>query len=214
MKKVVVSVITLLVLSTFIGCKSQLDKNMQNVSEYRDTLYLASGNNFSVQVISGIKETPYEINGISEDKRNFTVITVTPKDFISGGTYRYKLSYSNRDIEGELIQHPFAESFSVDVGEKVSGDITLEVSGEGASENFELKNVIPANKISTDKAYDIAIKKLKVIPKKGESYLRIVSNPIDDEGGYFYYVAFADGNGNIKAVLLDILDGSVRAIRQ
>ena len=73
-----------------VGCgKSELDKYSSKISELREYLYSAANDDYRVTAISGVREDPYELNGLSCTKREFTVITVTPKTFAPNKTYKY-----------------------------------------------------------------------------------------------------------------------------
>jgi len=59
--------------------------------------------------------------------------------------------------------------------------------------------------ISANKAFDIALDRLKSTIKqleKYEIYIRFTKNPVNEEDGYFWYVAFVDGE-NTYAVLIN-----------
>ena len=118
------------------------------------------------------------------------------------------------------MPHPFAQSLSVDIPATATGDFTVTVFG-GGEQTFELKNSVQGEIISAEKAFDIALDKLKNELKKfrskgklhAEIYVRLMENPIDGNGGYFWYVSFVGEDKVTVAVLLRGDTGAVAATR-
>ncbi len=211
----------MLSLSALCGCgSSQLEKNMNNVSELRNRLFAAESADYKLTAISGVREEPYSLDGVSSNKRDFTVLTVTPTVFSAAQSYRYKTEINGTTYEGDLLPHPFAQSLSVDIPATATGDFTVTVFG-GGEQTFELKNSVQGEIISAEKAFDIALDKLKNELKKfrskgklhAEIYVRLMENPIDGNGGYFWYVSFVGEDKVTVAVLLRGDTGAVAATR-
>lgn len=203
------------------GCsKSELDKYSSKVSELREYLYAGENDDYKVTAISGVREEPYELNGISCAKRNFTVITVTPKSFAPNKTYKYTATVNGATYQGDLMPHPFAQSLSVDIPTVASSGFELTVSCDG-DRTLKLENAIKGDNIGAQKAFGIALNKLKAELKKfkvkgklnAEIYVRIMENPIDGSGGNFWYVSFVSEDRSTVAVLLRAETGEVAAIR-
>lgn len=214
----------LMVLSTFCalsGCgKSNLEKYAADISELRQYLFAAESADYKVTAVAGRREDPYALNGVSAQKRDFTVVTVTPTVFKPDKNYRYRAEIAGNVYEGDLLPHPFAQSLSVDIPVTAQSDFTLTLVCDGEW-NFEMKNAVSGELISAEKAFDIALEKLKTELKsfrtKGklnaEVYVRLMENPIDGSGGYFWYVAFVGEEKHTVAVLLKGDTGAVSAVR-
>lgn len=205
----------------FFGCgKSNLEKYGNNISELRERLFAAENADYKITAISGRREDPYELDGVSVSKRDFTVITVTPAVFEANKIYRYKVTVGDAVYEGDFLPHPFAQSLSADIPVAVAEDFVL-VLNDSAEKSFELKSVVTGELISSEKAFSIALDKLKSELKRfrskgklnAEIYIRLMENPIDGSGGYFWYVAFVGENKETVAVLLKGDTGAVSAIR-
>ena len=83
MKKTIrVVVLTLAVLSVFslfTACKAKEDAYERIVSEYRSEVYTGENDKYSIEIVSGYRENPFEIDGKSGSKVDYTLIIVTPK---------------------------------------------------------------------------------------------------------------------------------------
>ena len=203
------------------GCGGgNLDKYYENISELRDCLFAAENADYKVSAISGKREEPYAIDGVSGNKRDFTVITVTPASFESNLTYRYRAEINGETYEGDLLPHPFAQTLSADIPVAAKSDFTVTVSAK-TEQSFEMKNAVTGELISAEKALTIALERMKNDIKrfknKGglncEIYVRLMENPIDGSGGYFWYVAFIGAEKDAVAVLLKGDTGAVSAVR-
>ena len=217
----VLALMLLVALGAFCGCaSSQLEKNMDNVSELREHLFAAESADYKLTAISGIREEPYELDGVSSSKRDFTVLTVTPVVFSADKTYRYKTEINGTTYEGDLLPHPFAQSLSADIPATATSDFAVTIIC-GGEQSFELKNLVQGELIGAEKAFDIALDKLKNELKKfrskgklhAEIYVRLMENPIDGNGGYFWYVSFVGEDKVTVAVLLRGDTGAVAATR-
>ncbi len=219
--KLCVLLASVLFVAMLSGCgNSNLEKYADDISELRENLFAAENADYKITAISGKREDPYEMDGVSAGKRDFTVITVTPAVFSAAKSYRYRTEIGGTVYEGDLLPHPFAQSLSVDIPATVQSDFTLTVF-DGGEHAFEMKSAVTGEIISAEKAFTIALDKLKNELKrfrgKGspdpEIYIRLVENPIDGSGGYFWYVAFVGENKNTVAVLLRADTGAVSAVR-
>lgn len=203
------------------GCgESKLSKYDDNISELRERIFAAEDTDYKITAISGRREDPYEMNGVSGQKRDFTVITVTPTTFSPDKNYRYRAEIGESAYEGDLLPHPFARSLSADIPCEASGEFSLTITC-GADSSFCVKPAETGELITCEKAFSIALDKLdselKRFRSKGklnaEIYVRLVENPIDGSGGYFWYVAFVGEGKETVAVLLKGDTGAVSALR-
>lgn len=211
----------LLVWQSFCGCSgSNLDKYAESISELREHLFAAESAEYKITAISGIREDPYALDGESKDKREFTVLTVTPAHFAADSTYRYRVQIGEQTFEGDLMPHPFARSLSADipVAAKEAFSVCVACNGE---QTLELADAPVGDNIGAEKALTIALDKLKNELKRfrskgklhAEIYVRLMENPIDGNGGYFWYVAFVGENKDTVAILLKSDTGAVSATR-
>lgn len=214
--------ITVFTALTITACgKGNLDKYSKNIAELRERLYAAEDADYKVRAISGVREDPYEIDGVVAGKREFTVITVTPSDYRPDVNYRYRVTVGDKTYEGDMLPHPFAQSISADIAAAAKAGFTFTLIGDG-ERSYEMKDSVSGGVISAEKAFSIALNKLKPQLRRfrergklnAEIYVRLVENPIDGSGGYYWYVSFVGSGRDTVAVLLRGETGEVGAIRK
>ena len=219
---ITIALFVLAVVFTCTACaKGNIEKYSGSIAELRERLYAADGDGFKVRAIAGVRENPYEIDGVVGEKREFTVITVTPEVYRPDISYRYRVTLGEQSFEGDMLPHPFAQSVSADIPAAAREDFTFTLIGDG-ERSFEMVDPVAGGVISSEKAFTIALSKLKPELKrfrekgklKAEIYVRLVENPIDGSGGYYWYVSFVGSGRDTVAVLLRGETGEVGAIRR
>lgn len=218
MKKIGFFVLFSLVLTSVFfltACSDGLGKHEKNVSEYRDNVFVGSNSDFKLEAMSGYRESPFEIDGKSNDKVNFCLVTITPTNFDPTLAYRYKVTLNDVEYEGECVKHPFANTYSFEVAARcMENSFVVEIEGQ----SIELTSVKSELFITPEKAFEIAYNRLKncEIIENGryEIYIRLIVNPINATGGYFWYVAFVDETQDICAVLIEPETLEITAVRE
>ncbi|MDE7395881.1 MAG: hypothetical protein K2M95_07170 [Clostridiales bacterium] len=220
MRKKAFLVLTLFFSLFLFGCGGgNLHKYESNISELREHLFAAESAGYKITAVSGVREDPYEMDGRSEKKRAFTVVTVIPAQYAAGQTLTYRAECGDKTFEGDLLPHPFAAQFSVDLPFTATEPFSFTVIDKTET-SFTLEKVVTGDAIGAEKALTIALEKLKKdlarFKSKGklhaEIYVRLIENTTSGEGGYFWYVAFVSDADSI-AVLLHADTGAVAATR-
>ena len=226
MKKRISSVICMILavaIAAFcLGCKTPLEKREAELSELRDEFMIAKTERATITLCSGKRENPFEIDGKSSEKIDFTVLTAVITDLDEDAEVSYKLVADGKTFEGALSKHPFKNSYSVELGDRVTGEATATVTSGEYSETVELKTVLTGEEITADEALKIAEKRLKVRIDEmtdgnalnAEIYVRYIENPISSAGGYYWYVAFCPQKYEVYAVLIDPLTREITAVRE
>ena len=220
MKKVIAFCVALFIMSA-CGCKKSYCGFEDSLSELRTDYLTASCDSGKIDIATGTRENPYKIDGISEAKEEYTVITFTPTEFLPGTSYAYRAVIDGIEYTGQLVMHPFAESYSADINDKCDGrEIPLTLTCDEQLYEMTAVSVIADNMINAERALEVAYGALK--PKidgfksggklNAELYVRIIPNPIDDKGGYYWYVAVA--GSTTFAVLLDPVTEEIIAKRE
>ena len=217
MKKIRIFVLFVVIMSVFalVACSGALGKYEKSVSEYRDNVYVGSTSSFKAEAVSGYREAPFEIDGKSGTKSDFCLVTITPASYDPTREYTYTVTIGGVEYTGDLVKHPFENTYSFEVAARCE-DSTLIVTVD--SENIELTSVKTEQYITPEKAFEIALKRLggTEIVKRGEYeiYIRLIANPINAAGGYFWYVAFVDQNQETVAVLIHPETMEITAVRE
>lgn len=220
MKKIITTFLILLSAFSMFACKTEMNKFQGNISEMRTNVYTAESDNMRVNAITGTREIPFDINGISEEKIPFTVITIEPKSELIL-EYSYSVTINGKQLTGKFVKHPFGNSYSCDIPEQNLGELVVNVTANEYNENFNLASALTKDMINHEKAFEIAYNKLKSninTFKQGgklnaEIYIRLINNPINNEGGYYWYVAFVNSEDTTYAVLIDPTSMEIAAIR-
>lgn len=221
MKKFVAIFCFLPIFALFACSDGDLKKYAGSISELRDRVFCAEDDSYAVTAVSGVRESPYETDGVSGDKCDFTVVTVVPTSFAAGSVYTYCAVIGNETLRGELLPHPFLPQLSIDLPVRASGDFAFSVSHEGGERAYTLADAVTGECISAEKAFSIALEKLREPlgrfkhknKLQAEIYVRLTKNTTVASGGdYFWFVSFASATDSV-AVLLHCNTGAVAAIR-
>lgn len=208
----------------FGGCQSKVEKYDASLSERQLAYMDAEKDGDTVTLISGFREDPYTIDGKTEGRADYTVVTFRPKEAPVGASYTYSMHIDSVLYEGNLYKHPFDNSYSFEVATQVKSDtvaITIEETS-GYVVNFDLKSKITADMIDSEVALEIALIRLKSRVKEmtqdgvinAEIYIRFIENPISPDGGYYWYVAFIPERYTVYAVLIDPITKEICAVRE
>lgn len=193
------SAVALVLSLAFFGCGGAIQKYDKNISELRDAVYTGCTENLEVTAVSGVHEQPFTPDGTAGSKKEFTVITVKPKEFAPNMLYGYAVTIGGTAYTGILTMHPFGDSYSAELDCRTKEpQLSLNIKLGAMSENVVLESVCEQDDIDADRALDTALgalkEELKPLKKTGgldcEIYVRLIANPINADGGYYWYVAF------------------------
>jgi len=223
--KIILFIFVIILSIPLLGCKTAIEKYGNYISELRDNIFLAQAENFSVKIITGRREDPFIMDGIVGEVRDFTVITVTPLLGLVQ-ELNYSALINGETFEGALIPHPFQNTLSIDLRVFANGeDISVKLkyqAGENITETvLTAKSVRTPDMIDAHKAIEIAEKQLRYRIAdfrvdgnfEAEIFVRLLQNPIDNSGGFYWYVAFIARTGEIVATLINPISMEVVAVR-
>lgn len=215
MKKILV--VLLCVFAFFVcGCSNQTnDIILENISDLRVNYFEGKGENYFVDLSSGYREEVFAYDGVSGEKLECGVLSVT-----------FNTSYSYSFISGELIiddvlsevvleKSPFEDKYAVDIEKKVSNSSVVSFKLKNSSEMVELKNTSSSWAVDYEKAVKIATDHLYEDLEKlffngkfnGECYLKIVAK--EDFEKKFWYFSCVDKAQKFVSVLIDVESGEV-----
>lgn len=219
-KRVVAVCVLCLAMFGFVGCAKHPDY-AKYVSENRTDTFVAQVPIGKITADTGTREVPYKVDGVSGDKEEFTVITFTPNDFIPGKKYGYVAVIDGIEYTGDMVMHPFGDSYSADIRDSSQAkEIPIRIVDGDSVHESTLTSVVTEDMISAERALEVGRIALSEAfdshtdgkTLNGEVYVRIVFNPITDEGGYYWYVALCAEK--TYAVLIDPKTESVIAKRE
>lgn len=195
---------------------SSVEKYYDKISDYRYVLLRLTDERFTLDVIGGVRETPYALDGTcAEGKTEYTVFTLRPTGDYAGGKETVPLSVTVGDTAYDLMlaRHPFKNSYSSEIAAALPAD-TLSLAVSLGGETFEVP-VCLSERIDGETALTVALDAVAERKKSWddfEIYLRLSENTVTAAGGWYWYVAFLHGE-DFDSVLINAVSGEIAAIR-
>ena len=186
------------------GCKDNTNILVQEkISEVRFNLFTISSDEISVNFTSGFRENPYILNGKSENKKEFGVITVKflKEQENKSSLPNFVITINDMDFDGEFELNPFDQTYVQDVETYVLDDsiIFIKIMWGDYSFEGELKNLSKTFNLSSKKALNIFIKNNIDF----EVYVKIINDPSINLDKYYFYVCLITTNGESMSVIID-----------
>ena len=224
-KTVLVVGIVMLIGVIAIACtQSPFGRYERNISEIRDNIFIAYDADMRVEVISGHREEPFNIDGVRRGELvPFTVVTITPSENIRRDAWSYSVSMNDTEFVGNFLPHPFLDTFSCDIAAAtVDRAISVTITAEGFERTFEMTSIVTDGMIRAEDAFNIALERLESSLSghyqgnrlNAEVYIRLVTNPITSTDIFFWYVAFVTPCDTTMAVLIDPMTSEILAARE
>lgn len=206
-------------LLTLSGCEKPMTLE-SNVSELRSDLFMGESSSYTVKAGYGFKEEPF----INDGTVGSTVSTLTFRLLnkeTDVATYTVYLDYNGEKYTADFKLNPIKNSLtaSVEIADFNQKEFIVTIRSSSNSEQVILKSVLPNGTLTYKDA-------LLHLQKEQQS---LVSHYIDQDGNFnaelymrvivkdqlpYWYVGFASGNEQLKALLVDGINGEVLAIRE
>ncbi len=203
----------------FLGCAKNDSGYDKVISEIRDNVYVSSVDEWSFSAVSGEREKNYKIDGVANGRDEFFILTVEGY-FASAPTCSFTIN--DKTYSGIMKKHPFNNSYSYEINVKNnSSEVHVSLQCANDSVQTTLKSVKTEQTKTYSQAFSKAKKELETTLKShlkngvfnGEVYIRLISNPTQDDGKYFWYVAFYKSESECYSVLIDSESGDVVALK-
>ena len=216
----IICVSILFLVVVLCSCSSKIDEYDKVISEIRANHYVGSINDNSVYAVTGEREKDYKVDGVSGERVDFFILTV---EGVYSAIPKCEIILDGVEHKGVMQKHPFADSYSFEIAQKIdSNEVTvcLEIGNEKSE--IMLVSVLSSESKTTDFAFEVAKKELDESIKNhlkngvfdGEVYIRIIPNPTQDDGKYFWYVAFYKNASECYCALVDCESGEVVATKK
>ncbi|MBE7089111.1 MAG: hypothetical protein E7370_06350 [Clostridiales bacterium] len=211
MKRFLVLILSVLLcgICFFVGCKENIDFN-EYISEKRTDLYFYADDNLTVKLYNGLRESPYNADGIKGEITPFCEIYCYFK------TNPKTVKIKALTVEGEMNYNSIKNCYYLSLGEEIDFGKSVQISldCDKNSVEFTAQSVIDSATLTCEEALLCAVDHneslFKGMCKKkvfnGEIFVRLLY----DEG-CFYYVGVCDKSGKITAYLIDGETGKVIA---
>jgi len=183
--------------------------SLDNISESHFFMKFDESESIRVEFSSGMREENYIRDGISGNTVAFGVINVVPRnrDIFHGimeltGT----LTIGNEQVPVTLDRNQHGGNFGHDIERLVDAgsDISFTLNLNNQTIVFNLKNAMPPESISWERALEIAVDNLQGKIKSAgnfEIYVRIISDLVADTGSYWFILFFPQNSPSFFVVL-------------
>lgn len=202
----------------FVSCtKLEYAKIENQISEQTQILFAGEGLDFFVTLTGGLREEPYIKDGYSNPKVDFAVICLTLFNGANEDVIPITIKINGKEyskiLERNLIKSNYMTDLQIEL--KDNDDIYFYCDGQ----EVKLNNVSDTFETNYQEAIDIFFENFndklgELIVNgrfKGEVYLKILNNPIQNKGVYFWYVAVVGQNGNTYSAVIDTMSNQVLA---
>ena len=216
MKKII-PILTLIFAVVLIGgCNKGI--NLEDyVTDLREEIYTAEGENFSLKIYYGYKETPFNNDGAVGTRINYlTVRLLGVPD--TATEYTFTADIDGTTLNGEFSFNPVANALSAkaELNKKPPASFEITISSAASSQTLTAVSALPEGTISYKQALlSLEKNQAELINNyvsdgkfTAEIYLRVM---IRNDKPY-YYVGFAK-NGKITALLVDGFNGDILAVK-
>ena len=209
-KKSIVLVLTVcLTVMLFSACNKSGGYDSK-ISEIRDCIYVGVADGYDVKAVSGEREQNYCVDGVSHGRNEFFIVTLSAR---LAQAPAYCMEINGVKYEGTMTKHPFNDEYTCEIPVHVhsqSVDVVFTISSNTV--NATLQTVNDGSFSSWESALEGAVKELCIAKDfDGEIYVRLIENPVKNDGKYFWYVAFCTSKDDCVSVLISVEDGKIIA---
>lgn len=217
-KKIFLVGLLAVVAVSLFGCGKSLEARVEeNLSERTCVYYFAEGEGCYATLSSGEREEEYLLNGKSENKVDFALLSIKPSTNTAAKLIKANVSINDHSQVYELELNDLNGAYMVDLEQRLSGDESIVV--EYAGEALELQNLSKDFVIDDAKAIEIACnelaEKIDAIRKgnnlNAECYLRVLDKKANNFDDMFWCFTVVGTDKQTFSVIISTVDGSILA---
>lgn len=199
------------------GCGTSIKTDVvNNMADIRYNIFSGQSKGVVVNLMCGMRENPYIIDGFAKKPVQFGVITATLSQKPTQPVH-YTLTVSKQTFSGVLEENPYNHTFMVDIEKIVSVTDAVYITIESVVENLLLVPESEGWAVQYDQALDIGIaaleEKLKTVYEKrkfkAECFLKIVLDQSTTDCPYYWCFGFNAQNGSKSMVIFDVKTGEI-----
>lgn len=217
-KKIMLSVLLICVCVTSFACgKSTFDLVTENMSEWTKVYYYGENEDCYVSLTSGQREQTYLLNGKSEDKTDFALLSISLNKKTDLSLLKVIIKIDGQECEKELENNPLNNLFMTDLEMSLTGQEQIEIVYNQKSLTLSaLSNSFAVNDV---KAIEIACQNFEEQIKKkksfnnlnAEMYLRILDKNANNFDGIFWCFTVLNVDNESWSIVISTQDGSILA---
>ena len=224
MKKIVKFILVFLCFCSLLsvsnyGCAKRFQLS-NYVSQLKSDVFFGESENYSVKAFYGFMESPFNNDGKVGTIKNQLSFTLLGKEN-DNATYTLSLTHEGKEYKTQFELNPVKNALtsSIEIDEFTQKQFTVKITCTSESEEVLLYSQLPEKTLPYKTVLDSLLSSQKVLINSfidqqnnfnAEIYVRVM---VKEEKPY-YYVGFASGNDNLKALLVDGLTCEVLAIRE
>lgn len=216
MKKIFCAILTIVLSTIAISCKTQVDYSIY-VSELRTNIYQGEKDEVKIVVYTGFKESPFIADGyVGEIKKYIIVRLVSCPENIDGVSV--SINYDKGSVSGMFEYHPIGGKYIAEFCvEELPTEPTLSAKVNVAGQEvvidlatlkdgncIDYKSAINSVKKYDEEVFENLFEKNHV---NAEIHIRLLS----DSDKNYYYVGLVSSDGKTNAYLVDALSGNTIA---
>ena len=182
----------------FAGCNQTTTEDL--ISDARYGIYDCQSENFNAIFVYGLREDPYKMDGISNKKVEFGVISVVFNSNLSEeDEINYTLTIGEETFSGVLEKSPYSSEYMANIGKSCDDNSKISLSiglNNEQPTTIEMQNKNSTWAVGYQRAKEIGLEALKddiaEIEDKGESYelyVKIVGSHGSNFGTYYWIVS-------------------------
>lgn len=207
-----------LIFTLLVGCgKGNIKSDVvNNMADIRYNLFVGQAENISANLMCGMRENPYQADGIAKKTVQFGVITVTLKNRPTESVH-YSLVAGKQSFAGVLEENPYNHTFMVDIEKIIDGEEGVYLTVEGVASNMQLMPISKDWAVQYDKALELGISALEEDIKsmyhkrkfKAECFLKIILDQNAINNPYYWCFGVTGEDGKKAVVIFDVESGEI-----
>ncbi len=221
-KKILVLLMLAIGILGFTACGNTKVNLADYLIENRENLFTAQDDLYCVTYSSGTREMNYALDGVKNEMEDFGILTLSRLNGnpLATGTYTYIITIDGEQYTGHLESSEVDNSYSTDVGVRVTDDavINVQISFTGYNFSSDLTNVSSSFAVDGSTALNIANEELSEsltnILDDGaqiETVMKIVKDSSSESSSSYWYIGVVSNNGDTLGILIDANSGEIIA---
>lgn len=195
----------------FTGCTSPSNENY--IADIRNGIFDGECEEFNATLVYGLRETPYQSNGIANKLVEFGIISVVFENAPSESeTVKYALSIDGETtLSGTLEKSPYTTEYMADIGTTIdpASTIKLTISYGDEEKEISLDSKNSSWTITSEKALEVGLNAFKdeiaTYNKNNQTYeiyVKIMTQQETNFGKYFWSVSIVSSSGEKHNIVL------------
>lgn len=216
--KIILSALLTCVCFCCFACgKSTFDLVENNMAEWTKTYFYAENSDYYANISSGEREKNYVMNGKSEERTAFALLTMNFSEELKVGVIKVNLTIDGNKSEKELEKNPFNNSYMIDLEVYLNGNekISIEYNDKSLvlnaiSNNFNINHTQALQIASEEFEKEIRAKK-SFNNLNAEMYLRILDKNANEFDGLFWCFTVLNVDNESFSIVISTENGAILA---